>query len=247
MYYTYGQGEDGLYGYYQAKDENGNLLYPQGYYDDPRLMTPEEQSAWATNIGTSGIGLAEGESVLSLFARRLEFNNAPMMMDNFLNGRMVDWNDATFRTGFNQDYNASISGATERVNYYLSLGYVNNEGAVQGNEYNAFRSNMKINAKITDWLEIGANVNFQDRSDGDIQVSLGSNYWDANMLRNSPYASMYDEDGNYEQYPMSGLPSNGGYNYYFDRQYYDLEKGYTVLNTIFNAKITLPAGFTYFI
>lgn len=41
--------------------------------------------------------------------------------------RMVDWNDATFRTGFNQDYNASISGATERVNYYFSLGYINNE------------------------------------------------------------------------------------------------------------------------
>ena len=157
---------------------------------------------------------------------------------------MVDWNDATFRTGFNQDYNASISGATERVNYYFSLGYINNEGAVQGNEYNAFRSNMKINAKITDWLEVGANVNFQDRSDGDIQVSLGSNYWDNNMLRNSPYASMYDNNGNYEQYPMSGLPTNGGYNYYFDRQYYDLEKGYTVLNTIFNAKITLPAGFS---
>ena len=77
------------------------------------------------------------------------------------------------------------------------------------------------------------------------QVSLGSNYWDNNMLRNSPYASMYDNNGNYEQYPMSGLPTNGGYNYYFDRQYYDLEKGYTVLNTIFNAKITLPAGFSY--
>lgn len=248
MFYTYGQGEDGLYGYYQAKDKSGNLAYPQGYYDDPRLMSEAEQKAWASNLGASGIGLTEGESYLSLFARRLEFNNSPLMMENFLNGRMVDWNDETFRTGFNQDYNASISGATERVNYYLSLGYVNNEGAVQGNEYNAFRSNMKINAKITDWLEIGANVNFQDRSDGDIQVSLGSNYWDTNMLRNSPYASLYSEDGEhggYEQYPMSGLPTNGGYNYYFDRQYYDLEKGYTVLNTIFNAKITLPAGFTY--
>ena len=98
------------------------------------------------------------KSMLGLFARGLEFNNSPMMMENFLNGRMVDWNDATFRTGFNQDYNASISGATERVNYYFSLGYINNEGAVQGNEYNAFRSNMKINAKITDWLEVGANV-----------------------------------------------------------------------------------------
>ena len=245
MYYTYGQGEDGLYDYYQAKDGSGNLLYPAGYYDDPRTLTEAEQKAWASNIGVSGIGLSEGESMLGLFARRLEFNNSPMMMENFLNGRMVDWNDATFRTGFNQDYNASISGATERVNYYFSLGYINNEGAVQGNEYNAFRSNMKINAKITDWLEVGANVNFQDRSDGDIQVSLGSNYWDNNMLRNSPYASMYDNNGNYEQYPMSGLPTNGGYNYYFDRQYYDLEKGYTVLNTIFNAKITLPAGFSY--
>lgn len=54
---------------------------------------------------------------------------------------------------------------------------MDNEGAVQGNDYHAFRSNMKINATITDWLEVGANVNFQDRSDGDIQVSLGSNYW----------------------------------------------------------------------
>lgn len=120
MYYTYGQGEDGLYDYYQAKDGSGNLLYPAGYYDDPRTLTEGEQKAWASNIGVSGIGLSEGESMLGLFARRLEFNNSPMMMENFLNGRMVDWNDATFRTGFNQDYNASISGATERVN--LSFG-----------------------------------------------------------------------------------------------------------------------------
>ena len=247
MFYTYEKGEDGLYDYYQAKNGDGQLLYPQGYFDDPRGLSAADQQAWMSNIGASGFGPTEGESALSLWARRLEFSNSPLMMQNFLNGQMVDWNDATFRTGFNQDYNASISGATENVNYYLSLGYVKNEGSVQGNEYNAFRGNMKINGKITDWLEVGANVNFQDRSDGDIQVSLGSNYWDNNMLRNSPYASMYDEDGigGYEQYPMSGLPTNGGYNYYFDRQFYELEKGYTVLNTIFNAKVTLPAGITY--
>ena len=44
---------------------------------------------------------------------------------------------------------------------------------------------------------------------------------------------------------MSGAATNGGYNYYFDRQYYDLEKGYTVLNSIFNAKLMLPLGITY--
>ena len=100
---------------------------------------------------------------------------------------------------------------------------------------------MKINANITPWLEIGANANFQDRSDGDIQVSIGDNYWDANMLRNSPFASYRKEDGSLEQYPFNGSPTNGGYNYDFDRQYLDLEKGYTTLNTIFNAQVKLPS------
>ncbi len=243
MNYTYAQGDDGLYGYYNAKNSNGELLYPSGYFSNPN--TVGDQAAWAAATGASGFGLTSGESYMSLYARRLYLDNAPYVYENFLAGKTYDWNKATFRTGFNQDYNASISGATDRINYYFSFGYLRNEGAVQGNDYNAFRSNMKLRANITDWLEVGANINFQDRSDGDIQVSLGTNYWDDNMLRNSPYASMYTADGGYEQYPMSGLSTNGGYNYYHYRQYYDLDKGYTVLNTIFDVKVTLPLGISY--
>lgn len=245
MNYTYAQGADGLYGYYNAVDKNGNLAYPNGYFSNPSNMSASDAAAWASNTGTSGIGASANESALSLYARRLGMNNSPLVMQNFLNGQTFDWTDATFRTGLKQDYNASISGATDKVNYYFSFGYMDNEGAVQGNDYKAFRSNLKLNMHVTDWLEVGANVNFQDRTDGDIQVSLGSNYWDNNMLRNSPFASMYTENGGYQQYPMTGNSTNGGYNYYFDRNYYDLEKGYTVLNTIFNAKVKLPFGVTY--
>lgn len=246
MNYTYGKGENGLYGYYNAVDSRtGSLVYPQGYFNNPSNLSDSERVAWASATGQSGFGPSDGESHLSLYARRLQLNNSQLVYDNYLLGNTYDWNQATFRTGLNQDYNVSVSGENDRVNHYFSFGYVDNEGAVQGNNYRAFRSNLKVNTKITDWLEIGANVNFQDRSDGDIQVSLGNNYWDNNMLRNSPYASMHKEDGSYQQYPMTGQSTNGGYNYYFDRQYYELEKGYTVLNTIFNTKITLPLGFTY--
>lgn len=246
MNYTYGKGDDGLYGYYNAVDSRtGSLVYPQGYFNNPSSLSDSERAAWASATGQSGFGPSDGESHLSLYARRLQLNNSQLVYDNYLLGSTYDWNQATFRTGLNQDYNVSVSGENDRVNHYFSFGYVDNEGAVQGNNYRAFRSNLKVNTKITDWLEIGANVNFQDRSDGDIQVSLGNNYWDNNMLRNSPYASMHKEDGSYQQYPMTGQSTNGGYNYYFDRQYYELEKGYTVLNTIFNTKITLPLGFTY--
>lgn len=245
MNYTYDKGDNGLYGYYNVKDENGQLAYPQGYFNNPMGMSESDRNAWMSNTGAAGFGPSNEDTALSLYARRLEMNNADLVYQNFLAGRTYDWNDATFRTGFNQDYNVSLSGATDHINYYLSAGYMRNEGAVRGNEYEAFRASAKLNAKVTDWLELGANINFQDRSDGDIQVSLGSNYWDANMLRNSPYASMYREDGSYEQYPMTGKVTNGGYNYFFDRQYYDLDKGYTNLNTIFNAKLNLPFGFTY--
>ena len=246
MNFTYGKGNDGFYGYYRAVDKNsGELVYPSGYFNNPDNLSAGDRNAWATATGKSGFGPSEGESHQSLYARRLQLNNSQLVYDNYLAGKSFDWHDATFRTGFNQDYNVSISGENDRVNHYFSFGYVDNEGAVQGNDYHAFRSNLKLNSKITDWLEMGVNVNFQDRSDGDIQVSLGNNYWDNNMLRNSPYASMHTEDGGYQQYPMTDQATNGGYNYYLDRQYYDLEKGYTVLNTIFNTKITLPLGFTY--
>ena len=234
---TYGYREDGTWGYY-GKDSG----IPAGYYDNVNNIGQYgiTQDQWASNGPKT---LQAGESMLSLYARRMGFDaDAALVMENFLAGKTYNWEDATFRTGFNQDYNASISGATEKVNYYLGFGYLKNQGAIQGDDYKAYRANMKINAKITDWLEMGANVNFQDRSDTSSPVPLKDNYWEDNQLRESPYASRYDANGND---PRTGNPTNGGYNYHFQQQYIGLQKGYTVLNTIFNAKVTLPYGFTY--
>lgn len=236
---TYGYDSNGNWGYYGVSSG-----VPAGYYDNPNNLSSYglTQEAWAAMGSTT---LQSGESYLSLYARRLRLNEAMNVYNNFLAGKTYDWYDATFRTGFNQDYNASISGASNRFNYYASFGYLKNQGVIEGDNYGAYRSNLKLNAKVTNWLDVGINVNFQDRTNGDIAVSLGSNYWDNNMLRNSPYAPIIDNNGNYVQYPMNGTPTNGGYNYWFDRQYEDLNSGYTVLNTIFDAKVTLPYGFTY--
>ena len=188
---TYGYREDGTWGYY-GKDSG----IPAGYYDNVNNIGQYgiTQDQWASNGPKT---LQAGESMLSLYARRMGFDaDAALVMENFLAGKTYNWEDATFRTGFNQDYNASISGATEKVNYYLGFGYLKNQGAIQGDDYKAYRANMKINAKITDWLEMGANVNFQDRSDTSSPVPLKDNYWEDNQLRESPYASRYDANGN---------------------------------------------------
>jgi TonB-linked SusC/RagA family outer membrane protein len=233
---TYGLNpENGKYEAYQSGTLKGKI----GYYDHPDILdkygVPLEQ--WRSYTIN-----AEGESDASIYARRL--NLTDLVLENYLAGKTFDWYNHTFRTGFNQDYNASVSGASERVNYYMSLGYLRNEGAVVGNKYQAVRSNMKIDGEVTDWFKVGINVNFQDRSDGDIQPNLGTNYWDPNPLRLSPYASYKDEEGNLTHRPM-GPTQYYNYNFDFNRQFMELEKGYTVLNTILTAKIILPFNITY--
>jgi TonB-linked SusC/RagA family outer membrane protein len=211
-----------------------------GYYDNPANLsqygiTIDQWRAYTTNV--------TGESDSSIYAKRLGLANTAL--DNYVAGKTFDWFKHTFGTGFNRDANISVSGAGDRMNYYLSAGYLYNNGAVEGNMFRAVRANMKLQGKVTNWLEIGANVNFQDRTDGDIEPDMGTNYWNTNPLWNSPYASYQNTDGTLTQYPMGQQNGNKGDNFDFNKQYLALEKGYTVLNNSLNAKITLPFNITY--
>ncbi len=214
--------------------------YQTGVYTDRPgfFMRPDQLPATVSLDAWRGYTTNEsGESDQSIWAKRLGFTGNALQ--NLLDGKVVDWAEHTYRTGFDQDYNASVGGAGDRINYYLSMGYLNNQGALVSDNYHAVRANMKVDAKVNSWFEIGANVNFQDRSDGQMGVDLDF------ALRNSPYADFADEYGNPVQFPLSGEYSQRGYNWHFQRQYLELEKGYTVLNTIVNARIKLPFNITY--
>lgn len=159
---------------------------------------------------------------------------------NYFNGRTYDWYDASFQTGLRQDYNASVSGMTGKANYYLSFGYLNSKGIVKGDEYETFRSNIKVDATVNDFLTIGANINFQNRTDGNLAVD-----WKKQITANSPYALPYDEEGNLVLKPMGTNSLNEGWNYEYERQFKSLDKGYTIFNTILTAKVKLPFNIRY--
>lgn len=225
---TYGANANGEWDAYQTGTYKGMT----DYFKNPDKLVGVDLETWRNYTSNE-----PDESDLSIWAKRLGFTGN--VLENILAGKTVDWEDKAFRLGLNQDYNASISGASEKVDYYFSMGYLRNEGALIDDTYRAIRANMKLNAKVTNWFEIGANVNFQDRSDG--SIDMDEDYF----LRNSPYADYADENGSPVQYPLDETYSQRGYNYDFQKQYLDLEKGYTVLNTILNTKVKLPFGITY--
>lgn len=210
-----------------------------GYYERPTTemfskygITEAQWRAYSVNN--------PGASNEEIFGRRIGLDHN--VLKNYLAGKTFDWYDHSFRDGFNQDYNLSVSGASDKINYYMSAGYLKNEGVIVGDNYRAVRSNLKVEGVVTNWLTIGANINFQDRSDGNIATN-----WGDAIIFNSPFASYRNDNGDLEVYPQgAGLTGTvRGYNYDFNRQYQDLESGYTVLNSIFNAKVKLPFGINY--
>ncbi len=226
---------------YGVNNQTGNYeAYQSGVYASKPgfFMRPDQLSDNVSLDQWRGYTVnSANESDQSIWARRLGFTGNALQ--NLLDGKTVNWADHTLRTGINSDYNASVSGSGDRVNYYFSMGYLKNQGGIVSDNYRAVRSNLKVDAKVTKWFELGANVNFQDRSDGNIDIDTSQ------MLRNSPYADYDDGFGNPVQYPLSSEYSQRGYNYDFQKQYLELQRGFTILNTIVNGKIKLPFNITY--
>ena len=83
--------------------------------------------------------------------------------DNYMLGTDIDWIDKVMRTGLTQDYNLGVGGSSEYVNYYLSGAYHDEEGLLLNDQFKRYTFNAKVDTKVTDWLKIGANVNFSHR------------------------------------------------------------------------------------
>ena len=114
---------------------------------------------------------------------------------NMNSGKEIDWLDEISRTGWTQDYQAAVSGAGDRMNYYLSASYTESGGVIRGDDYERVSILGKIDTDITSWLQIGLDAAYT-RTD---YSGIGANIWSATIL--SPYAMMYRPNGMLEAIP----------------------------------------------
>ncbi|MRG48005.1 SusC/RagA family TonB-linked outer membrane protein [Chitinophaga sp. SYP-B3965] len=113
-------------------------------------------------------------------------------------GKEINWLDESTRTGLIQSYQASVSGATSNVNYYLSSSFDQNKSIVQGDDFKRISVLAKLNANITSWLEVGVDGGFSRRDYSGVAANLG----EAQVM--SPYGVMFrDDKGNLEKYPYT--------------------------------------------
>ena len=82
--------------------------------------------------------------------------------------------DAMFQTGTRQEYNVSASGGNDRVDYYLSLGYLDNQSYIVGSDYNRMTARANVNAKLTSWLRAGMNIGYSKAISNGMQESTSA-------------------------------------------------------------------------
>lgn len=116
--------------------------------------------------------------------------------------------DALFKNSFRQEYNASASGGNDKTDYYVSMGYLDNESYVLGSSYDRLTTRVNVNSQLKRWLKVGANVAYSKTTqNGVMELSgMASNPFD--VARDwAPIFPVhaYDAEGNLK-YNEDGTP-----------------------------------------
>ncbi|TDH19965.1 SusC/RagA family TonB-linked outer membrane protein [Segetibacter sp. 3557_3] len=129
-------------------------------------------------------------------------------------GEGTDWLSHVLRSGSIDNHNISISGATEKVNYYFSGGYFNQQGTVQNSGMKRYTGRMNLTFNLTSFLSLTTNVNY-GRNDymnsqaGAQTASVGPEGFGAVQaaLAYPAYLPLYEPgSGRYTQFRIIGNP-----------------------------------------
>jgi TonB-linked SusC/RagA family outer membrane protein len=200
-------------------------------FNDPRTL-PSDVSIddWLAYDASSG-------DPVNVWLTRLNFQ--PVEQKNYLAGNSINWYDMMFHNALQQNYTLSVSGGSDKLNYYWSGGYLNNKGIIVGDKYSTIQSRLKLEAKITNFLTVGVNTQFAARDESSVPVNWGL------IVQNTPYGSFYNDDSTDFRYSPSDDPGAGGRNPFIATTYTNRLKKYYTLNSIVYGKVDLPFGIKY--
>ncbi len=176
-------------GLYNAKAYNGSSASASYAYADATLL----------NASQGGLGylvytVPSGEKLIGTNFR-LNPNATLGYTDGTYYYQPDDWYAEIFNKGnLRKEYNMSVAGSTDKLNLYMSSGYLDDSGIVSGSGFTRFTTRIKADYQAKEWLKVGANVayTYYDSKSPSSQTSWGSSanlFYITNMI--APIYPMY--------------------------------------------------------
>ena len=135
------------------------------------------------------------------------FGNAlrPEFVDPSLLGDGTDWQDEVFRTAQMKSHQISYSGGNDSSNYYISGGFVDQEGTVIGSAYKRYNFKTNVNSTVKSWLKVGTNISV-GLSDDKLTLNGNTSGIISTALFAAPDVAVRNLDGTYSGPPVGGNP-----------------------------------------
>ncbi|MDR1543622.1 MAG: TonB-dependent receptor [Prevotellaceae bacterium] len=107
----------------------------------------------------------------------------------------VDWIDVMFGTGIEQEYNVSLTAATDKTNVYLSIGYLGEKGVYMDTKADRFSFRNNLDYKFSKHITIGEAIyGSMTKTNPSTNSSIYNN---TIPFRTTPILPVYDENGDY--------------------------------------------------
>ena len=121
-------------------------------------------------------------------------------------GKGTNWQDAIFRTALQHQHQISAQGGTDKVRYYVSGNYMNQEGTIIGSNFNRFSVRTNLDADLKSWLKLGLNVSYTQTAD-DLKLADSDEGIINYSLVTPPDIQIYDVNGDYSHVSKEGYTS----------------------------------------
>ena len=110
----------------------------------------------------------------------------------------TDWLDEISRTGFSQNYDLSISDATDKHSTMFSLGYKKNTGIIKYTDFENIAARMNSSYNINKYITVGENFTATYSSQVDTAPM-------ENALKMAPVLPVYEDDGTTFSGPVGSM------------------------------------------
>jgi TonB-dependent starch-binding outer membrane protein SusC len=210
------------------KDASATAIYGSRAANGVIIITTRKGQMGATKVTYDGsIGWSKPSRIYDMMNaeefvahKNLARSNAGLAPAYFLNndsdGNLIDtdWNDVVYQTAFQHNQALSFSGANQATNYFVSLGFSENDGIIRTNTLDRKSVRLNIDHKLTKAINIGANFSYTSSfttapSTGSL---AGANFSTAGAGRiaflYSPIVPLFvDTPTNANQYPTKNDPN----------------------------------------
>ncbi|GAB2846554.1 TonB-dependent receptor [Hymenobacter ruber] len=83
-----------------------------------------------------------------------------LLATNLVDVTRYNYFDQIFRTGYGTDNAVSVSGGSERTQYYVSANYLKNEGIIKGTDFTRYNLRARVDQRLTNWAKVSAGLSY---------------------------------------------------------------------------------------